>query len=215
MKGFSTGAAHKLVPINHSAAADCAREGRTTGAGYYKTVNMRVADYPRVEAAAHSMAGALRYIKLLWLQDEPIEKSDMAIVDKALQGAPADNSPAAGILRAMGAEFPGLLNGDDDVNGADLIEWLGSHTATLHTVCGYVEPPEALEVCTDCLQVVAGCTDNLDADRQGEILAAIERHGGHLSPGDRIDEFSACRCELCGSGLAGERHIIYSTGGAA
>lgn len=71
--------------------------------------------------------------------------------------------------------------------------------------------PVTLSACSDCLDVVAGNTDCIDADREGEItlhINGIIESGFSLHPGDRVDEFSARPCELCGSTLAGERHAI-------
>ena len=81
----------KLVPIDARHAADCAREGRAAGLGYYVTVNARVADYPRVK----------------WCAD---------------------------MLRDMCAEFPGFLT-DEEVNGADLVDFLAEYTDELRQLC--------------------------------------------------------------------------------
>lgn len=52
MKGFNTDAKTKLVPIDRDLAADCARAGRSTGRGYYATVN------ERLRAAGHMVPAA-------------------------------------------------------------------------------------------------------------------------------------------------------------
>jgi hypothetical protein len=65
---------------------------------------------------------------------------------------------------------------------------------------------DKLSVCLDCYDVIAGNTDCIDADREGEILTAIGNRIFYT--GDRIDEFTWSQCELCRSKLGGERYEI-------
>lgn len=170
MKGFNGDSKTKLVPIDRAAAFDCAKEGARTGAGYYKTVNDRVKNYPQV-----------------------IE-----------------------FLRAMCAAFPGLIDGEDDVNGGDLVDWLSCRLTDTETglgaMCAPVWNTARLMVCADCFDVVAGNTDNIDADREGEIEVALGDLSGTVSPGDadNAQEFSWHACELCRSKLGGARHEIIN-----
>jgi len=74
----------------------------------------------------------------------------------------------------------------------------------------YAEP-ETLQACADCFDVIAGNVDNIDADREGEIsaaVAALQTDGAQLIPGTAENEFSWSPCEICGSKLGGKRHDV-------
>lgn len=124
----------KLVPIDARAAGDCAREGRATGAGYYKTVNLRVSDYPRAIAAADTLQ---RMIDEIDGGDATLDELRRMAVNTLQASTPPATAGAwcVGMLRDMGATFPGLLNGDDDVNGGDLVDFMSEHADELRQLC--------------------------------------------------------------------------------
>lgn len=135
---------------------------------------------------------------------------------KTVNDRVANFSQLQEFMRVMCAAFPGLLGGEEDVNGTDLVDWISERLQDEETglaeLCAPVWDTARRMVCADCFDVVAGNTDNLDADREGEIEAALDKMSGTVSTGDAdaYNEFSRRPCELCGSTLGGSRHEIIN-----
>ena len=79
-------------------------------------------------------------------------------------------------------------------------------------------PADRLTACADCFQVIAGNLDvmDLDADREGEILTAInaiQNDGRRLYCDDDGSGagFSWTPCDVCKSKLGGDRYAVTFT----
>lgn len=73
-----------------------------------------------------------------------------------------------------------------------------------------------LNVCTDCIVLIANATVPVDWAEEAveDWLAEIERNwpGGEwvLAPGDGDTEFTRTPCDTCRTGLAGSRHGAHA-----
>lgn len=99
------------------------------------------------------------------------------------------------------------------MNGGDLVDYISMCAPDIERAMGGPATVQELSVCPDCLEVVAygDSAENMDADRMGEILAAVTertRTGAQLIPGEELQEHSRAACHLCGSKIHGARHAV-------
>lgn len=93
-----------------------------------------------LRAAWDLMSGGQRKALVMtqekFLLDELDSDDAGAEIEEACRLADADARGDGSVVGELVGRFPGLVNGVDDVNGVDLVEWMSENIQRLISACG-------------------------------------------------------------------------------